>query len=77
MPMWVWIAIGLGSYFSLSIVVAFALARILFGTIGRQSSELHETEMWTSAAPTRAAEDAGDALPEEVRTKGRRVIRLR
>lgn len=74
--MWVWVAIGLGSFFSLSIVVGFAVARIL-GTIGRQISELHETEMWTSAAPTRALEDAGNEQPQEVATKRRAVIRLR
>lgn len=76
MPMWVWIAIGLGSFFSLSIVVVFAVARIL-GTIGREVSELYEMETWSSMPPARALEDAGDEQPQEVATKRRRVIRLR
>jgi hypothetical protein len=53
MPMWVWIMIGVGSFLGLSLLVAFALARVL-GTIGRQVGELFEAEDWTMLPPTRA-----------------------
>lgn len=51
-PMWVWIAVGLGSVLGVSVVVAFALARV-HGVIGRQLSEFHEAEHWATLPPTR------------------------
>jgi hypothetical protein len=39
--MWVWIAIGLGSFLCLSLLVGFAFARL--GMIAQQISELYET----------------------------------
>ena len=54
--MWVWIAIGVGSFLGLSLLVGLALAGIL-GTIGRQISELQQTDDWTTLPPTRARKE--------------------
>ena len=54
--MWVWIAIGVGSFLGLSVLMGLALAGIL-GTIGRQISELQQTDEWTTLPPTRAREE--------------------
>ncbi len=55
--MWVWIAIGVGSFLGLSLLMGLALAGIL-GTIGRQISELQQTDDWTTLPPTRARKEA-------------------
>lgn len=39
--MWLWIGIGLGAFFALSILVGLALAAML-GTISRGVTEMHE-----------------------------------
>ena len=63
--MWVWIAIGVGSFLGLSLLVGLGLAAIL-GTIGRQISELHETDDWAMVPPTRAAiEPKEEQQPQE------------
>lgn len=72
--MWVWIMIGVGSFLGLSLLMAFALARIL-GAIGRQVGELYETEDWAMAPPTRAAKDAEQERPEEAEAKSSGVGR--
>jgi hypothetical protein len=64
MPMWVWIVIGVGSFLGLSLVVGFALAAIL-GTIGRQISELHQTDDWAMLPPTRASKEPKEQQPQE------------
>jgi hypothetical protein len=74
MPMWVWIMIGVGSFLGLSLLMAFALARIL-GTIGRQVGEMFETEEWTMLPPTRAAKDVEEERPEEAEAKSSGVDR--
>lgn len=63
--MWIWIAIGVASFFFLSFVVALVFARIL-GTIGRRISELYETEDWATLPPTRASTDVREQRPEEI-----------
>jgi hypothetical protein len=68
MPMWVWIMTGVGSFLGLSLLVGFALARIL-GTIGRQIGGLYQTEDWTMLPPTRAAKDVEEEHPEEAGAK--------
>ena len=62
--MWVWIVIGVGSFLGLSLLVGFALATIL-GTIGRQISELHETDDWAMLPPTRASIEPKEQQPRE------------
>jgi hypothetical protein len=74
MPMWVWIMIGVGSFLGLSLLMAFALARIL-GAIGRQIGGLYETEDWAMLPPTRAAKDVEDERPEDVEAKSSGVDR--
>ena len=74
MPMWVWIMIGVGSFLGLSLLMGFALARIL-GTIGRQIGGLYETEDWTMLPPTRASKDVKEEHPEEVEAKSSAVDR--
>jgi hypothetical protein len=74
MPMWIWIVIGVGSFLGLSLLVGFALAAIL-GTIGRQISELHETDDWAMLPPTRASKEVTEQQSEE-HAKSSRVDRL-
>ena len=54
--MWLWIGIGLGVFFGLSILIGLALAAML-GTISRGVTELHaelfEAEAWATRPPTR------------------------
>jgi hypothetical protein len=76
MSVWVWIAIGVGSFLVLSLFVGLAVAAVL-GDIGRRVSGLYETEDWATAPPARALKDAGEPQPEEVKTKRGRVVRLR
>jgi hypothetical protein len=64
MPMWVWIVIGVGSFLCLSLLVGLGLAAIL-GTIGRQISELHETDDWAVLPPTRASIEPKEQQPRE------------
>jgi hypothetical protein len=52
MTLWVWIAVGVGGLLSLSLLVGFAIARIL-GTIGHEIERALEAEPWTSAPLTR------------------------
>ena len=74
MPMWVWFMIGVGSFLGLTLLMGFALARIL-GTIGRQIGGLYETEDWAMLPPTRAAKDVKEDHPEEVEAKSSGVER--
>ena len=68
--MWVWIAIALGSFLGLSLIVGLAFARIL-GTIGRAVSELYKTEDWATMPPTRAASEAREEEQEEAEERPR------
>jgi hypothetical protein len=70
MPMWVWIVIGVGSFLGVSLLVGFALAAIL-GTIGRQISQLHETDDWAMLPPTRASKEVMEQQREEQATSSR------
>ena len=72
--MWVWIVIGVGSFLGLSLLVGFALAWIL-GTIGRQISELYETDDWATLPPTRGSKEAAEQQPQE-QAKTPRIDRL-
>ena len=53
--MWLWIGIGLGAFFGLSILFGLALAAML-GTISRGVTEMHEdlfeAEAWATRPPT-------------------------
>jgi hypothetical protein len=62
--MWVWIVIGVGSFLGLSLLVGLGLAAIL-GTIGRQISDLHETDGWAMLPPTRASTEPKEQQPQE------------
>ena len=64
MPMWVWIVIGVGSFLGLSLLVGFALAAIL-GTIGREISELHQTDDWAMLPPTHTSKEVEEQQPQE------------
>jgi hypothetical protein len=64
MPMWVWIVIGVGSFLGLSLVVGFAVAVIL-GTIGRQISEMQQTDDWAMLPPTRASKEEDEEQTQE------------
>lgn len=45
--MWAWIGIAVGSLLGLSLFMGLAVARI-FGTIGREISELYDTGAWAT-----------------------------
>jgi len=62
--MWVWIVVGVGSFFGLSLLVGLGLAAIL-GTIGRQISELHETDDWAMLPPTRDSMEPKEQQAQE------------
>lgn len=65
MTAWGWVLIGVGSLITVSLLVAFALARIL-GTIANDFTELIEHEAWASAPLTRADESSESAeAPEQ------------
>jgi hypothetical protein len=53
--MWLWIGIGLGAFFVVSILLGVGLAAML-GTISRGVTEMHEelfeTEAWAVGPPT-------------------------
>jgi hypothetical protein len=75
MPMWVWIVIGVGSFLGLSLLVGLGLATIL-GTIGRQISELHETDDWAMLPPTRASIEPKEEQQQREQAKSPPVDRL-
>jgi hypothetical protein len=75
MPMWVWIVIGVGSFLGLSLLVGLGLATIL-GTIGRQISELHETDDWAMLPPTRASLEPKEEQQQREQAKSPPVDRL-
>jgi hypothetical protein len=75
MPMWVWVASGLGSLLGLSLLVGFVVARIL-RAIGRHISKLYETEDWTTAA-TQASRAVGWPQPDALDAELARAVRLR
>jgi hypothetical protein len=53
--MWMWVAVGVGSFLALSLLVALAFARVL-GTIGLEVSRLHEDEFWSTWQASRESE---------------------
>jgi hypothetical protein len=60
MGVWTWIAVGVGSFLFLSLIVGLVVGAIL-REIGRQVSELYDSEDWATAPPTRAR---GEVEPE-------------
>jgi hypothetical protein len=53
MPMLVWVAIVVGLFIVLSLLVGLALAAIL-GAAARETSELYQGDVWSTLPPTRA-----------------------
>jgi hypothetical protein len=53
--MWMWVAVGLGSFLVLSLLIALAFARVL-GTIGLEVSRLYEDEVWATRPASRESE---------------------
>ena len=47
--MWGWIAVGLGWFVALSVLIAFAFARVLSALT--DTSELFESEIWSQSPP--------------------------
>ena len=66
--MWVWIAIGVGSFLGLSLLMGLALAGIL-RTIGRQISELQQTDDRTTLPPTRARKEVKEVQQPQEQAK--------
>jgi hypothetical protein len=63
--MWVWIAIGLGAYLVVAVLVGLVLGAF-FGAIRRGANALHEDETWATLPPTRSAEEAAERQPAGV-----------
>jgi phosphate/sulfate permease len=76
MPMWNWIAIGVGGFLVLSAAVGLAIARIL-GTIAEKISELQETDDWAMLPPARAAHDQPAAETESKQMRAASAPRRR
>jgi hypothetical protein len=57
-------------------LVGLATARVL-GVIGREISEMYESEDWSSLPPTRGSQDVAQEQPDEVDVTFSRVVRLR
>jgi hypothetical protein len=55
MSVWAWLAIGIGAFFGVALLLGLAIARIL-GQISQNVTDLLETEMWSAAPLTRALE---------------------
>jgi len=53
--MWMWVAVGVGSFLVLSLLIALAFARAL-GTIGLEVSRLYEDEFWSTRPASRESE---------------------
>jgi hypothetical protein len=68
MPLWLWIVIGLGLWFALSVLLRLALARLL-GAVGREVSELYEPEEWAVRPPTRSYCDVSEQREDMERAK--------
>ena len=73
MSVWAWLAIGIGAFMGVTLVVGLAVARIL-GNISRDVTDLLETEMW-SAAPLSRALDAPPEVPSTASAGGRESLR--
>ena len=75
MIVWTWLAVGVGSFLVLSLLLGLAVAAVL-GEIGRRVSELHESEGWATTPPNRAL---GEVEPQagEAKAEQDRVVRLR
>ena len=67
MSTWLWVIVGMGLFFALSVLVGLAVAAVL-GRIGREISELLENGHWASAP---LARDVDEEARQEARTKRR------
>jgi hypothetical protein len=59
MAAWGWVLVGVGGFLALSLLLSFALARIL-GRLAQDVTELLEQEEWSSAPLTRTLEAPGE-----------------
>ena len=73
MSLWAWLAVGIGAFGCITLVVGLAIARIL-GQISRDVTDLLESEMW-SAAPLTRALDAPPEVPSTASARGRESLR--
>jgi hypothetical protein len=68
MPMWVWIAIGVGAFLFVSLAVSLVVACIL-GTIADNISALAEADDWTVLPPARSTEEEDEEDGKQVATR--------
>lgn len=68
--MWLWVAIGVGSFLAAAVVVGVAVARIL-GTIASKISDLQEMDDWAMLPPSRAGGESTE--PSEKRERSVRA----
>lgn len=71
MPIWLWILIAIGLWVCVSVVVGFALARVL-GRFERQASRAHEPEEWAMRPPSRSPEDVEERAEGETKERASR-----
>jgi hypothetical protein len=64
MPMWLWVGIGLGAFFAVSLVVGLVVAAAL-GAISREVTAVHHElfEGWAELPPSRAVDDVEERAP--------------
>jgi hypothetical protein len=60
----IWVAFAVGSLVLMSLLVGFAVARIL-GTIARNASALYENDVWSSLPTTRMPDKVERVTPVE------------
>jgi hypothetical protein len=68
MSIWIWLLIGTGGAFAVSLVVSLAVAAIL-ARIGREVSELIEFESWPSSSPTPSNEPATHDAEKQIASR--------
>jgi hypothetical protein len=73
MSVWAWLAIGIGAFFGVALVLGLAIARIL-GRISQDVTEMLEAEAWSAAPLTRALE-APPEVPSTASTGDRESLR--
>ena len=75
MTVWGWVAVGIGGFLGVALLIGVLLARIL-GTIGAEVTRLLEAEdPWASTPLTREKEETEEPTPSEptrIHVHGRR-----
>jgi len=75
MPMWMWVAVGVGSFLAVSLLIVLAFARVL-GTIGLEVSRLYEDEFLATRPASRESERPATPSPKDSRCRAAELPRM-